>query len=97
MSPGGIAQPDATVPPRPRRASRTNFVLFKVDRDRAAFLAALEARGVLMVAYAHGQVRAVTHYGITADDIDAAIAAVAEALLRDTAPSPAGEPSRRAA
>ena len=68
----------------------TNFVLFRVDRDRAAFLAALEARGVLLVPYAHGQVRAVTHDGITADDIDAVIAAVAEVLREHRA-----EPGRR--
>ena len=74
----------------------TDFVLFKVDRDRAAFLDALEARGVLMVAYAHGQVRAVTHYGITAADIDRTIAAV-DAALRETAPQPAGDPATSAA
>ena len=49
-----------------------------------------------MVAYAHGQVRAVTHYGITAEDIDRVIAAVA-AALRDTAPQPAGDPAASAA
>ena len=66
----------------------TNFVLFRVARDRAAFLAALEARGVLMVPYAHGQIRAVTHLGVTADDIDRVVAAAADAL-RETDPSPA--------
>ncbi|MDP9483330.1 MAG: hypothetical protein M3P84_08930, partial [Chloroflexota bacterium] len=59
---------------------RTNFVLFKVERDRAAFLAALRARGVQMVEYAHGQVRAVTHYGVTATDIETTIAATRAAL-----------------
>jgi threonine aldolase len=77
-SPGGVAQP---APGRldPDRA-RTNFVIFRVARDRAALLAALEARGVLMVPYSHGTIRAVTHYGITADDIDATVAAVRDAL-----------------
>ena len=86
-SPGGAAQP---TPGRldPARA-RTNFVIFRVARDRAAFLDALEARGVLMVAYPHGTIRAVTHYGITADDIDATLAAVRAALL-ETAGSAAG-------
>ncbi|MEJ7696860.1 MAG: GntG family PLP-dependent aldolase [Candidatus Limnocylindrales bacterium] len=81
-SPGGVAQP---APGRldPGRVA-TNFVLFKVDRDRAAFLAALRARNVLMVEYAHGQVRAVTHHGVTADDIDTTIAAT-RAALADTA------------
>jgi threonine aldolase len=85
-SPGGIAQPDEDGPLDPSRAA-TNFVLFRVARDRSAFLAALEARGVLMVPYAHGQVRAVTHLGVTADDIDRVVAAAADAL-RETDPSP---------
>ena len=93
-SPGGIAQP-GDGPLDPDRAV-TDFVLFKVDRDRAAFLDALEARGVRMVAYAHGQVRAVTHYGITAADIDRTIVAV-DAALRETAPQPAGDPATSAA
>lgn len=78
MSPGGIAQP---APGRldPRRVA-TNFVLFKVDRDRAAFLAALRARDVLMVEYPHGQVRAVTHHDVSGADIDTAIRATRDAL-----------------
>jgi threonine aldolase len=77
-SPGDIAQP---APGRldPSRA-RTNFVVFRVAADRAAFLDALRARGVLMVEYPHGQVRAVTHFGIAADDVDAAVRASREAL-----------------
>jgi threonine aldolase len=78
---GGIAQA-GDGPLDPDRV-RTNFVLFRVRRDRAAFLAALRARGVLMVEYAHGQVRAVTHYGITADDIETTIEAT-RAALADT-------------
>jgi threonine aldolase len=87
-SPGGIAQPDEDGPLDPGR-SLTNFVLFRVAADRSAFLAALEARGVLMVPYAHGQIRAVTHLGVTAGDVDRVVAAAAEAL-RETSPSPAG-------
>ncbi len=94
LSPGDIAQP-GDGPLDPGRVV-TDFVLFRVDRDRAAFLAALEARGVLMVAYPHGQVRAVTHYGITADDIERTIDAV-DAALRDTSPQPAGDPATTAA
>ena len=77
-SPGGIAQP---TPGRldPERAV-TDFVIFRVARDRGAFLAALEARGVLMVSYTHGTIRAVTHYGIERADVDATLAAVREAL-----------------
>ena len=94
-APGGIAQPDDGGALDPGRAV-TDFVLFKVDRDRSAFLEALEARGVRMVAYPHGMVRAVTHYGISAADIEHTIAAV-DAALRDTAPRPAGDPAASAA
>jgi Threonine aldolase len=86
-SPGGAAQPTAGRLD-PVRA-QTNFVIFRVARDRAAFLDALQARGVLMVTYPHGTVRAVTHYGITADDIDATLAAV-RAALAETAGSTVG-------
>ena len=87
VSPGGIAQPEDG-PLDPDRV-RTDFVVFKVERSRAAFLEALRARNVLMVEYPHGQVRAVTHYGIEPADIETSLAAVA-AVLRETAPSAAG-------
>jgi threonine aldolase len=78
VSPGGIAQP---APGRldPARVT-TNFVLFKVDRDRHAFIEALKARNVLMDEYAHGQVRAVTHHDVVASDIGPVLAAVQGAL-----------------
>jgi threonine aldolase len=78
VSPGGIAQPTggALDPGR----VRTNFVLFKVRRDRAAFVEALRARNVLMDEYPHGQVRAVTHHDIAAADIDTIVAAIRSAL-----------------
>ena len=85
VSAGDIAQP-GDGPIDPGRV-RTNFVIFRVTRDRAAFLEALRARDVLMVEYPHGQVRAVTHHGITAADVDQVIDATA-AALRDTAPVP---------
>jgi len=79
-SPGGTAQPvgERLDPGR----VRTNFVLFRVDRDREAFLAALERRGVLMVAFMphNGQIRAVTHYGVDRKDVETTVAAVREAL-----------------
>jgi len=77
-SAGGLAQP-APGPLDPSRAT-TNFVVFRVRRDRAAFLDALKSRGVLMVAYNRGTVRAVTHHGVTAVDIERVIAATADAL-----------------
>jgi threonine aldolase len=82
-SAGGTAQPEPG-PLDPDRV-RTNFVLFKVRRDRAAFLDALRARDVLMVEYPHGQVRAVTHYGISAPDIETTIAATRAALAETSA------------
>jgi threonine aldolase len=95
-SPGGIAQPDELCERLDPARIATNFVLFRVDRERTAFLDALAARDVHMVPYAHGQVRAVTNRGVTSEDIDRVIASVAEAL-RETAPQPAGEPAPSAA
>jgi threonine aldolase len=93
-SPGGIAQPtEGRLDPE---RARTNFVLFKVRGDRMAFLARLRERGTLMIDYPHGQIRAVTHYGIDAADIDAAIRAAQDALResgvapRRRMPVPAG-------
>jgi threonine aldolase len=66
---------------------RTNFVLFRVGPQdepstsrasrsaAAAFLDALAQDGVLMIEYAAGVIRAVTHYGIEAEDVDRAISA----------------------
>jgi threonine aldolase len=89
VSAGDVAQP-ASGPLDPARVT-TNFVVFRVERDRAAFIEALERRGVLMVAYPHGQVRAVTHYGVEPADIDTAIEAVRQ-VLAETDPAPV-EPS----
>jgi threonine aldolase len=77
-SPGGLGQ--AGDGPLDAARAVTNFVLFRVDRDRAAVLAALEARGVLMVPYAGGSIRAVTHYGVAAEDVDRVIGAAADSL-----------------
>lgn len=87
--PGGTAQP--TLGPLDPGRARTNFVLFKVNRSRRDFLAALRAQGVLMLEYFDGQVRAVTHYGVTAADIETTIAAT-RAALADTKPGSTGGP-----
>jgi threonine aldolase len=83
---GGTAQP--TDPDRPDRLDpdrvRTNFVLFRVVCDRATFLAAMRRRGVEMIEYPHGQVRAVTHYGVTAEDIETTIEA-ARSVFKEVA------------
>lgn len=81
LSPGHIAQPEGERLD-PTRVT-TNFVIFKVAGGiprRTRFLDALEKRGVLMVAYPHGQIRAVTHYGIGNEEIAKTIAATAAAL-----------------
>jgi threonine aldolase len=88
VSPGGIAQPSEG-PLDPGRV-RTNFVLFRVERDRAAFIDALAARGVVMVAYPHGQIRAATHYGVSAADIETTIAAT-RAALKETSTTESAE------
>jgi threonine aldolase len=54
---------------------------------------ALRARGILMVEYAHGTIRAVTHYGVTADDIERVLSACA-AALRETTPTAAATMER---
>jgi len=43
---------------------------------------------VLMVPYPHGTIRAVTHYGITARDVDATVAAVRDALAETAGAGP---------
>jgi hypothetical protein len=62
-------------------------VLFRVAADRAAFLAAAEARGVRLDSYPHGQVRAATNGGIAAVDV-ARIAAAIEDALADVGAAP---------
>ena len=81
VSPGHLAQPDGDRLD-PNRVV-TNFVLFAVTGGparRAAYLEALRSRGVGMVSYPHGQIRAVTHLGITETEIDAVLQASAAAL-----------------
>ena len=81
ISPGHIAHPEGERLD-PSRVT-TNFVIFKVTGGiarRTRFLDALEKRGVLMVAYPHGQIRAVAHYGIGDEEISKTIAATAAAL-----------------
>ena len=86
-SPGGLAQPTPG-PLDPGRAL-TNFVIFRVRRDRAEFLDALRGRGILMVEYSHLTIRAVTHYGVDAADIERVLTACA-AALRQTSPAATG-------
>lgn len=81
ISPGHNAQPEGDRLD-PNRVV-TNFVIFKIEggiKRRQKFLDELEKRGVLMVAYTHGQIRAVTHYGVDEADIQHVIKASSEAL-----------------
>jgi threonine aldolase len=62
---------------------QTNFVMFRVlgpesewQARRAAFVKALWERGVLTFAHVGEMIRAVTHFGITEDDIDHALSVV---------------------
>jgi threonine aldolase len=87
VSAGGIAQP--TPGPLDPNRVRTNFVLFRVERDRTEFLAALRARGVLMIDFAHGQVRAVTHNDVSSADIETAIQVTRDALAETAVRRPA--------
>ena len=91
-SAGDLAQPTPG-PLDPARVA-TNFVVFRVRGARSAFLDALKARGILMVEYSHGTIRAVTHYGITAADIERILTASADALREATAwPAPPTVPT----
>jgi threonine aldolase len=77
-----IAQMPGVVGLDPARA-RTNFVFFELQRPelRRQFLATLADEGVLMIDYPGGdRVRAVTHYGIDAAEVDRAIHATRRAL-----------------
>ncbi|AOJ09896.1 GntG family PLP-dependent aldolase [Burkholderia mayonis] len=62
---------------------QTNMVFFKVKHaaiDPRRFLEALAARGVRMAELGHGNIRAVTHYHHSADDIDSTLAIVRDVL-----------------
>ncbi|KMS76228.1 threonine aldolase [Streptomyces viridochromogenes] len=61
----------------------TNIVLFRVtanglDDDR--FLHAIKQRGLVMGEFGHGRIRAVTHRGLSAADVSAAVAIVADVV-----------------
>lgn len=89
ISPGHLAQPEGRSLDTDRVA--TNFVLFAVQGGaprRTAYLEALRDQGVGMVAYPHGQIRAVTHLGIGPEEIDAAIWASAQALAATSSEVP---------
>jgi threonine aldolase len=69
---------------------QSNIVIFDLVGEESAgtmltphqFVAALREQGVLMRSIGGARVRAVTHYGITADDVKTAVAAVKQ-VVRD--------------
>lgn len=62
----------------------SNIVVFKLRPESnftpATFAIALQAKGVLMVPFVEGTVRAVTHNDVSSADVDAALAAVNDVL-----------------
>ena len=78
---------------------RTNFVFFELTRLelRLPFLEALAREGAQMIDYPGGErIRAVTHYGIDANDVDRAIAATRRALA-EVGLAPLASPAAAAA
>lgn len=84
VSPGDIAQPTEGALDPDRVV--TNFVLFRVERDGQAFIAACAARGLLIDWFPHRQIRAATHLGIGPGEIDRTIEIIG-ASLRETGPA----------
>jgi threonine aldolase len=89
-----LADALATVPgirldPQP---PRTNIVFWRLDDPRrpvAGFLHDLEAAGVRTLELEPGRIRAVTHHGITAADVERAVQVIRQAATRHS-PTPAG-------
>ena len=76
----GVQDAQGSGPFDPSRV-RTNLVIFGVPAgQRRAFLNALSDEGVLMIPFGPEAVRAVTHYGIEAEDIERTIEATRHAL-----------------
>src|SRR5688572_5576032 len=78
----GIADMPGIVGLDPARV-RTNFVFFELSKPelRMPFLEALERAGTQMIDYpGSDRIRGVTHYGISADDVDRSISGVRRAL-----------------
>jgi threonine aldolase len=84
----GLAGLEGIVGLDPARV-RTNYVVFALaprsDQGalaiRAGFLAECQARGLMYIAYSNGSVRALTHYGIGAADIERALVITRDALV----------------
>jgi len=76
---------------------QTNTVVFRVLDDRFScetFIAAAWQQGLRVSEFEHGRMRAVTHYGITAHDIEEAVFIVARVLEQGTGPALPAEKHR---
>jgi threonine aldolase len=90
----GLAELDGIVDLDPVRV-RTNYVVFGLRQRpgggaleaRGAFLAELERRGILCIPYSRGRIRALTHYGVEASDIEHVLRAARDSL-RDVGLAP---------
>jgi threonine aldolase len=80
LAAGLAAIPGLRLEPAVPETNMVFWTLEEPDRPVEPFLRALEQQGVRVLELGKGRLRAVPHYGITADHIDAAIEAVAGAL-----------------
>jgi threonine aldolase len=73
------------------RSPQTNIVFWTLSNPEASlksFIYALENQGVRVLELGKGRIRAVTHYGITTEEIRFAIEAVRKAVVRSCDASP---------
>lgn len=64
---------------------QTNLIVFRLNPERwttAAFISAMQERGILLGGFGDDRLRFATHYGITRQEIDATLQAVREVLDR---------------
>jgi threonine aldolase len=92
LAAGLATVPGVVVDPPPQ----TNMVMFRVPHlAPPAFVAAAARAGVAVGGFGHGRIRAVTHHGVTAADVDAAVDAIAGVLAGAT-PRPGRPPMAEA-
>lgn len=73
--------------------TRTNIVMFRVTDDRftwQTFAESAARHGLAVAELGHGRLRAVTHRGVSAQDVDEAIAVVERVLAAPAVPAEAG-------
>ena len=76
----GIAAIPGCLVPVPARPNIVMFSVHPAVLSPAAFVERLGREGVAMLELGGGRIRAVTHYGITAADIDSTLAAIVRVL-----------------